>query len=286
MNQSRKETVALQGELQGVGCVWRGGAGGGGVERVWAYGGGVEGWRGGGVGQWRGGGGAERVRTWLRGGGVEGWRGGTRQARAGCLCRGAACARSEHVGPAVRSWLVGPLVCVCYLPPALAPAPAPTPPPPLPALPLTSPGEKRTSLFHRSERYESSVEKLCWVLPPPALHGGAAGAGAGAAARVARGAAGAGAGAGAAGGRVAVGTPDSGYGSLSGTANGGGGNGGAPGSAAGGGRPGCPCLLISFGGDGLMRVWLIGATGGSAHVCVFAYVCVCGGEGVVNTSPN
>ncbi|KAG2424023.1 hypothetical protein HXX76_014847 [Chlamydomonas incerta] len=114
-------------------------------------------------------------------------------------------------------------------------------------------GEKRTSLFHRSERYESSVEKLCWVLPPPAQHQHGAGA-------AGRGAAGARGGA-AAGGRAAAGTPDSGYGSLSGGAGGNGGGGGPPGSAAGGGHASSPCLLISFGGDGLMRVWLIGATG-------------------------
>lgn len=32
-------------------------------------------------------------------------------------------------------------------------------------------------------------------------------------------------------------------------------------AASSGGGAHCPCLLLSFGGDGLMRVWLVGATG-------------------------
>jgi hypothetical protein len=55
------------------------------------------------------------------------------------------------------------------------------------------------SLFHRAERYETSVEKLQWLLPPPRK--------------------------------------------------------GAPAAAA------QPLLLMSFGGDGLMRIWHIGAMG-------------------------
>lgn len=60
-------------------------------------------------------------------------------------------------------------------------------------------GERRMSLFHRAERYETSVEKLQWLLPPPRK--------------------------------------------------------GAPAASA------QPLLLLSFGGDGLMRIWHIGAMG-------------------------
>ncbi|KAG2439805.1 hypothetical protein HYH02_010440 [Chlamydomonas schloesseri] len=118
-------------------------------------------------------------------------------------------------------------------------------------------GEKRTSLFHRSERYESSVEKLCWLLPPPAptahgshshSHSAAAMTAAGGSATAAGGWGARGTGGALGGGRTAAGTPESGLGSLNG-------------GAAAGGHAGCPCLLLSFGGDGLMRVWLIGATG-------------------------
>ncbi len=87
-------------------------------------------------------------------------------------------------------------------------------------------GEKRTTLFQRADRYEASVERLCWLLPPsPAGVAGRAGA------------------ARAGGGRSGPNTE----------------TGGGP--TSGGPQGSGPCLLLSFGGDGLMRVWLVGATG-------------------------
>ncbi|KXZ51188.1 hypothetical protein GPECTOR_13g675 [Gonium pectorale] len=97
-------------------------------------------------------------------------------------------------------------------------------------------GERRTSLFHRAERYESSVERLVWIVPPFVCGMGRP--------RPAS---------------PAVAARAAGLGGL-------GGVGGAGGSsydsdALWAGAGGAPVLLISFGGDGLMRVWLIGATG-------------------------
>ncbi|GIL84419.1 hypothetical protein Vretimale_15893 [Volvox reticuliferus] len=98
-------------------------------------------------------------------------------------------------------------------------------------------GERRTSLFHRAERYESSVERLCWLLPPSrarSLAGTTTGSISGSmSASISNSFA-----------AMAANSSISGGGDVAAGFDGGG-----------------PCLLISFGGDGLMRVWLIGATG-------------------------
>ncbi|GFR43071.1 hypothetical protein Agub_g4078 [Astrephomene gubernaculifera] len=108
-------------------------------------------------------------------------------------------------------------------------------------------GEKRTSLFHRAERYESSVERLCWLLPPPPPTSAARSTSTGSVTfNYSRSVGG-----GTSGGAARRGSGDAG------TAGGGA---GAADDAFWGGSGG-PCLLISFGGDGLMRIWLIGATG-------------------------
>ncbi|KAG2498385.1 hypothetical protein HYH03_003644 [Edaphochlamys debaryana] len=107
-------------------------------------------------------------------------------------------------------------------------------------------GEKRTSLFHRAERYESSVERLCWILPPPKNKGAGAGSGSGnpfAQPRAAPTGSGSGAGTGSNANEGPTGpTPSAAAANLAAQSNG-------------------PVILASFGGDGLMRVWLIGATG-------------------------
>ncbi|GIL56855.1 hypothetical protein Vafri_12156, partial [Volvox africanus] len=102
-------------------------------------------------------------------------------------------------------------------------------------------GERRTSLFHRAERYESSVERLCWLLPPSrarSLAGTTTGSISGSIS-------------------TSIGNGFATLAASGGISGGGGGGGDVTAGFDGGG----PCLLISFGGDGLMRVWLIGATG-------------------------